>query len=172
MTGELQQTIVDLVQQAGALLDSALRALYAAGASGGMDAGPLAAGGAAGAAAGAGAASGGDGDDRDRSDRGDRGFRFPTGDGSIYDGTGSGANRVGRAPIGGRLVYDQIARDAGGNPTHYHVNSPGGATGWIPAGNTSGTRPTAPPPPRPSRVVDSGAGLARSASAQTAGSRG
>ncbi|HET7700349.1 MAG TPA: hypothetical protein VFM06_05720 [Candidatus Limnocylindria bacterium] len=172
MTGELPQTIVDLVQQAGALLDGALRTLYAAGASGGMDAGPLAAGGAAGAAAGAGAASGGDRDDRDRSDRGDRGFRYASGDGSIYDGTGSGAERVGSAPNGSRLMYDQIARDAGGNPTHYHVNSPGGATGWIPAGNTSGTRPTAPPPPRPSRIVESGPGVAGVRSAQTTGARG
>ncbi len=163
---ELYDLIVAIASRAVALADPALRSLYdlcAACASNGMDPGPLAGGAAAGGAAGAGAAGGGDGNDRGRSDRG---FRYTNGDGTLYDGAGSGSTRVGEAPNGGRLIYDQVNRDGRGNPTHYHVNVPGGPTGWIPAGNTSDTRPggSAPilhnpdkPLPRPSFVPTAGA---------------
>ncbi len=165
---ELYDLLVDVAAQAAAVADAALRGLselYAAGASNGMDPGPLAGGAAAGGAAG-GAAAAGSG----RS--GDRGFTFPDGDGTVFDRPSTDGTVVGKAARGGRLVYDGVVRDASGNPTYYHVNTPGGASGYIPAGSTSDTRPTAPPPPRPSVVIDSGVDLARTSSAQTAGSRG
>ena len=160
---ELYDLIVGILSQAVAVADAALRSLYdlcAAGASNGMDPGPLAGGATAGGAAGAaGAASGGDGNNR--------GFRYTNGDGTLYVGPGSGSTRVGEAPNGGRLIYDQVTRDGNGNPTHYHVNVPGGSTGWIPAGNTSDTDPT----PAPVLTGDSKR-EAKLLSPQTASARG
>jgi hypothetical protein len=164
MSVELRDLVVDLASSAVAFVDAAvsgLWALFAAGASNGLDPGPLAGGAAAGAAAGGAAASGG------RS--GDRGFRYSSGGTVVYDSPGGTV--VATVPTGGRLVYDGVVRDSGGNPTHYHVHPPGGRSGYVPAGTTSDTRPTPPPQRKPSVVIDSGIGLANTSSAQ-AGSRG
>jgi len=56
--------------------------------------------------------------------------------------------------------------------TWYYVQNPGGGSGWISSKNVGCTRPKAPPPSRPNKVVDSGVGVAKCAAAQTAGSRG
>ena len=173
MTVELRDLISDLPVNALAAGDwvlSSLAALFSAGMPNGMDPGELGAGalagGAAAAAAGAGAGGGG-------TARGDRGFRYTgTGDNTYRDSLSSDGTVVGVVPSGMRLVYDSVVRDANGTPTHYHVNPPGGGSGYLPAGSTSDTRPTMPPPARPSVVIDSGVDLARSSSAQTAGSRG
>lgn len=107
MIGELPRAIVDLVEQAGALLDIALRALYAAGASGGMDAGPLAAGGAAAAAA---AASGAAGADRDARRARESWTRFPR-----YRTTAGEPYIPGTSPIPADRVV--IRTDTGGRCT-------------------------------------------------------
>ena len=173
MTVELRDLISDVAVHAVTAADSilsGLAALFSAGMPNGLGAGELGAGalagGAAGAAAGSGAAGGG-------AARGDRGFRYTgTGDNTYRDSPSSDGTVVGVVPRGMRLVYDSVVRDANGTPTHYHVNPPGGRSGYIPAGSTSDTRPTPPPQAKPSVVIDSGVGLANTSSAQTAGSRG
>ena len=168
MTVEFLDLVSIIALNVGAVVDSALDglgALYAAGAPGGVDPGPLVAGTAAGGIAGGAAAAGGD------RGSGDRGFRYtPEGGATVYDSP-TGGTSVGQLPAGGRYVYDGVVRDSNGNPTHYHVNPPGGTPGYVPAGDTVDTRPTVAPPPRPSVVIDSGIDLAKSSSAQTAGSR-
>jgi hypothetical protein len=144
-----------------------IHALYAGGMPDGLGlgaagVGALGAGVAGGAAAGAGGTTG----------RGDRGFRYSGRGTTVYDRPSDDGTVVGQAPAGGRLIYDSVVRDASGNPTHYHVSLPGGPSGYVPAGNTYDTRPTVAPPARPSVVIEGGSGLARSSSAQTAGSRG
>lgn len=163
MTVEFHDLIVGIALQAVAVADpvmSGFWALFAAGASNGVDAGPLAVGTGTALAAGGAAAGGG---------RGDRGFRYSSGGTVVYDSPGGTV--VATVPTGSRLVYDGVVRDSGGNPTHYHVHPPGGRSGYVPAGTTSDTRPTPPPPRKPSVVIDSGIGLANTSSAQ-AGSRG
>ena len=141
-----------------------IHALYAGGMPDGLGLGAAGLGalGASTAAAGAGGAPG----------RGDRGFRYAGPGTAVYDRPSDDGTVVGQAPAGGRLIYDSVVRDAGGNPTHYHVSLPGGPSGYVPASTTSDTRPTVPPPARPSVVIEGDHGLARSSSAQTAGSRG
>lgn len=170
MTVELRDLIVDIAAHSVAVADSmlsSLSALFSAGMPNGLNPGDLVVGTAVGGGVGGSAVNGGGGGD------GNRGFRYTGEDGTIRDSPYDDGRVVGDAPTGGRLVYDSVTRDSNGTPTHYHVNVPGTrGTGWIPAGNTSGTRPNVPPPPRPSVVIDSGAGLANSRAAQTAGSRG
>ena len=74
-------------------------------------------------------------------------------------------------PSGTRLVYRRLI-DPGIGATWYFVEHPGGKSGWIAVTDTSTTRPTAPPPAKPIKVVDSGVGLATPSSAQTAAARG
>jgi hypothetical protein len=166
MSLEPRDLIVDLASTALALAEAAISglwALYAAGASNGLDPGALA-GGAAGAAAGGAAASGGPG--------GDRGFRYSGRDGTVRDSPADDGTIVDSYPAGVRLRYDAVVRDARGNPTHYHVTTSGRPSGYIPAGSTTANPPI--PPPRPSIIlkIDSGLGGDSSRAAHANAGRG
>lgn len=67
---------------------------------------------------------------------------------------------VGTLPNGARLVYRRVVfNEETGAPDWYLVEPPGGTPGWIPAGDTSPTRPVTPIPTRPIRIIpDSGDG--------------
>jgi len=67
---------------------------------------------------------------------------------------------VGTLPNGARLVYRRVVfNEETGAPDWYLVEPPGGTPGWIPAGDTSPTRPVTPTPTRPIRIIpDSGDG--------------
>jgi len=78
---------------------------------------------------------------------------------------------VGRVPNGARLVYRRVVfnKDTGA-PEWYEVEPPGGTPGWIPAGDTSNTRPVTPIPTGPTRIPrDSGGGTI--SASPTAGGR-
>lgn len=148
---------------------SVVQIMYAAGCGNCFDLGALSLGGAAAAAAAAAAASGAVGG---AAGGADRGFRYAGDDGTVRDSPTADGRVVADVPSGSRLMYDSVVRDANGTPTHYHVKSPGGGTGYIPAANTSGVRAPSPVPGRPSVVTDTGAGTATVAAAQTASGRG
>ena len=116
--------------------------------------------GAAGAAGAGGAAGGGS--------PADRGFTYGRGD--VHSGPSYDSSVVGNLPNGGRELYTETTTVNG--ETWYHVSPPGGGSGWIPANQTTSTRPTVPPPTPPTHVNPSGVGLAETSGAQTAGSRG
>lgn len=127
-------------------------------------AGGLGAAGAAGAGFGGGSTTG----EGAGSSFGDRGFTY--GSGPIHSAPSYDSSVVGNLPRGGRELYTNTTTING--EKWYHVNQPGGSSGWIPANQTTSTRPTVPPPAPPTHIAPSGAGLATSAGAQTAGSRG
>ncbi len=89
----------------------------------------------------------------------------------LREGPSATAKVVGEPPAGARLVYRKVS-EAAGKATWFRVEPPGGTPGWIAAQDTSATRPTAPPPGRPVKIVDSGLGNPRPTSAQTAAARG
>jgi hypothetical protein len=116
--------------------------------------GAAAAAAAAGAGAAAGAAAAGRG--QNGSGRGKKGFTFylpmgakgfpgaPRGGLQSFPGAG---DHVGTPPVGTRMVYDDTIEY--NDQTWYHVNLPGGGSGWLPKSDTWPTRPVAPPPPPP-----------------------
>lgn len=112
-------------------------------------------------------------DGRDRSPCGpnppDKGFVYSNGDGTVRSDSSESSQRVGDLPRGGRFIYDRIKDN--GRERWYHINSPGFAQGWIPQSDVVCERPTAPPPPRPDRIVDCNIPMAESSSAQ-GGARG
>jgi len=79
---------------------------------------------------------------------------------------------VGRLPNGARLVYRRVVFNTNtGAPEWYKVEPPGGTPGWIPAGDTSNTRPVTPiPTGGPTRIPRDPGGGTISAS-PTAGGR-
>lgn len=89
----------------------------------------------------------------------------------IRESPDASSKPLGTPAAGGRLVYRRLI-DPGTGPTWFFVEHPGGKAGWIAVADTSPTRPTAPPPARPIKVLDSGVGLATPSSAQTAAARG
>lgn len=169
MAVEIQDIIARIASDCVAWAESALSTLSAldsASMPNGLNPGDLVVGTAVGGGVGGSAVNGGGGGD------GNRGFRYTGEDGTIRDSPSDGGTVVGDAPSGGRLVYDSVVRDSNGTPTHYHVTVPGGPSGFIPAGNTSNTRPTVAPPSKPSVVIDGGAGLANVSGTQVAAARG
>lgn len=110
----------------------------------------------------------------------DKGFVY-------YSGSPGGEARsepFANAPVvatlnrGGRYVYRGTTRTVSGE-TWFLIEPPGLApdpelgprTAWVPGRALSCRRPTAPPPPRPTKIVDTGIGVAKTTSTQ-AGPRG
>ncbi len=77
---------------------------------------------------------------------------------------------VGTLPNGARLVYRRVVvNENTGAPEWYFVEPPGGTPGWVPAGDTSNTRPVTPIPRRPIKIMpESGGSVSAS---PTAGGR-
>lgn len=103
----------------------------------------------------------------------DKGFTFTPGTATGRSGPSKSAPAVATLPAGGRYLYRSTTRTPDGE-TWFELVPPGmnGGTAWAPGSELSCRRPNAPIPQRPSRVVDSGTGVAEASSAQTAGSRG
>jgi hypothetical protein len=101
----------------------------------------------------------------------DKGFVYKNqrGNGTVHADPAADSDVVGTPPNGSRLMYDQVSESGGRR--WYHVNPPGGRAGWLPASDVSCERPTAPPPPKPDRVMDCDIPLANTSSAQ-GGARG
>jgi hypothetical protein len=103
----------------------------------------------------------------------DKGFTYTPRTAYGRSGPSKTAPTVATLSSGGRFLYRSTTRAADGE-TWFEIAPPGmsGGTAWVPGSELSCRRPVPPPVQRPSKVVDSGVGVARSASAQTAGSRG
>lgn len=99
----------------------------------------------------------------------DKGFVYSVGNGTVHADPSAGSAAVGEPPNGSRLMYDRVSNSGG--ERWYHVQNPGGRSGWLPSSDVSCTRPTNPPPPRPDRIMDCDIPLAETSSAQ-GGSRG
>jgi len=97
------------------------------------------------------------------------GFIFATTSAALRESPNAGSKELGRIPSGARLVYRRIVEPG---PSWYRVEPPGGAPGWISAKDTSDKRPGAVASSKPIPVEDSGVGLAKSSSSQTAAARG
>jgi hypothetical protein len=90
--------------------------------------------------------------DKDRSPCGpnppDKGFVYKDqrGNGTVHADPSADSEVIGTPPNGSRLMYDRVSESGGRR--WYHVNNPGGRSGWLPASDVSCERPTAPPPYR------------------------
>jgi len=113
-------------------------------------------------------------DGRDRSPCGpnppDKGFVYYSGTGAVHTDPSAGSAAVSTPPRGSRLMYDRMSGNGGAR--WYHVQNPGGGSGWVPASDVACTRPTVPPPSKPTRVLDCNIGLAVPSAAQSTSSRG
>lgn len=103
----------------------------------------------------------------------DKGFAYTPGTANARSGPSTSATAVATLPSGGRFLYRSTTRTPDGE-TWFEVVPPGlnGGTAWVPGTELSCRRPVPPPVTKPSRVVDTGIGVAKTSSAQTAGSRG
>lgn len=113
-------------------------------------------------------------DGRDRSPCGpnppDKGSVYYSGTGAVYADPSAGSDAVGEPPRGARLMYDRMSNSGG--ERWYHVQNPGGGSGWVPSSDVACTRPTVPLPPRPQQTGDSDVPpLAECTAATTAGAR-
>lgn len=79
---------------------------------------------------------------------------------------------IGTATPGARLVYRRVAIDLQNKPSWYRVEPPSGAPGWLAAAETTEKRPTAPPPAKPVKVLDSGLASGEISASPTAAARG
>jgi hypothetical protein len=102
----------------------------------------------------------------------DKGFTYTPGTANGKSSPSQDAPRVATLSSGWRYLY-RSTRKVGGE-TWFEVVPPGlgGGTAWVPGSELSCRRPVPPPVPKPSKVVDTGTGVAKTQSAQTAGSRG
>lgn len=101
----------------------------------------------------------------------DKGFvYYGKGEGKLRSDPSGSSDVVGQLPRGTRLVYDRITNSGG--ERWYHVNHPGGRSGWMPSSDVVCERPTNPPPPKPDRVVDCDIPVAPSTSPGPTGARG
>jgi hypothetical protein len=102
----------------------------------------------------------------------DRGFVYKNqrGDGTVHADPSAGSEVVGTPPNGSRLMYDRVSESGGRR--WYHVNPPGGRSGWLPASDVSCERPTNSPPPKPDRIRDCDIPLAETHGPSGMGGRG
>lgn len=102
----------------------------------------------------------------------DKGFAYTPRTATGRSGPAKSAPAVATLPSGGRFLF-RGTRMADGE-TWFEVAPPGmnGGTAWVPGSELACRRPAPPPVPRPSKVVDSGVGVARGSHGQVAASRG
>lgn len=102
----------------------------------------------------------------------DKGLAYTPGNATGRSGPSKSAPKVATLASGGRYLY-RSTRLAEGE-TWFEIVPPGmgGGTAWVPGSELSCKRAVPPPVLKPDRIVDSGIGVAKTSSAQTAGSRG
>ena len=96
----------------------------------------------------------------------------PSGKAVGRQGPDRSCSEVAQFTPGAKLVYKHaVFNKDSGAPEWYLVQPPSGNPGWIPASDTSTTRPPAPPPAPPKNLPDKGLS-GRDISASPGGSRG
>jgi hypothetical protein len=110
------------------------------------------------------------GEDSCKDDPADEGFVYTDKPTSVRSEASGAAAAVAQPPSGSRLLYREYRRVGG--RTWFHVQTPGGTSGWLSGDDAACTRPQAPPPPRPSKAIDSGKDVGKASSWDFGGARG